>query len=235
MEKIEAQHILYFLAVGILFSSCFSQHAFQTARTTKADDYQVGIGGNTGSTFYYEFKDVTVSTTSETVFGDLPIGDILVYARTGLSLKEDLGISFGFSGNLGLDYKFMLVGNHESKFVLSPGLLLNSNIFSFREFPLTIGLPVHLSYYTNDIAFFLTPRYSYQYKNYKASPGTERSVNVHRLGLSGGVELPAGSIKIIISANTNHALNTDFIEEEYEKHFYSLNLGLSYLIEGNKF
>lgn len=214
--------IFSYLIISLLLTGCYSQYQYQTARTIKPKEFEFGAGINLGNSSNFDYK--YIFDTSDQSFGPFSLFEPQFFFRAGISSKVDIGIAVSpISKALSIDSKVMLIGDHTSKFVLSPGIGLRAGMYKERQKkPIDLELYIHTSYYFNDnIAVFLTPTYIIENDRFKYLNGN----SLHRLGFSSGLEYRINTGKVIIGINRNWAINPSFKGEEFKVNFLSINLG----------
>ena len=146
------------LAITLL-GSCFSINNFQSAKTLKKNQWEAGLGASGGTSFTLNADPADTLQGPDKI--GLPLADVIVFGRYGLNDHVDIGLRLSALGDLGVDAKFMAIGNQESKFTLSPGVGLSTNIRFLGATNLyQIEVPLHSSYnFSDKFAVFLTPRY----------------------------------------------------------------------------
>lgn len=206
-------YLLPIMAI-ILLSGCFSINNFQSAKTLKKSQAELGVGVSAGTSF-------TIDASQEDAMGgvdnlDIILADFILFGRYGISDNVDVGLRFSSVGDLGADFKFMAVGDQESKYTLSPGLGFSTNSWLASTTGIfQVEVPLHNSYNISDnFTFVLTPRYVGQ---------TSTSILfanggwIHYVGGTAGFEV-GKNIKFNVGVNYLKALEYDF--------FSNFNVGM---------
>ncbi len=214
------------LVSSLILSGCFNQHQFQTAKTLHKGEVSIGAGvlaGTSSSLLAVDDFDLNV-----------PIGDAKAYARVGLGKRQDIGLSYALlTQNVDLDYKHMVVGDHDSKFVLSPGVNVGTSILGLNLFSLRFGLHMHSSYELNDqFRLFLTPTIQFDHAGIDFISFSNSTIS--RLGGTAGIEFDKKDWKFIIGLHFTGALDgpQDIVLSELRN--FTIGYGASYTIRPKK-
>lgn len=197
--KNKLQNFTLGLLAVILLSSCFSINNFQTAKTLNKNQVELGAGLAAGSSFELDLDpEDTIGGVDDI---GLPLADVVLFGRYGITDRFDVGLRFSALGDLGLDAKYMLIGDKESFFTLSPGFGLSTNswLVGFSGI-FQLEVPIHTSYQLSDnFALFITPRYVAQSATSAAFDNDSGDL-LNYVGGSAGLEF-GKDIKFIVGAN----------------------------------
>ena len=109
--------------------SCGAYSTMQTARTVEEKHGEISLNLFSPRGFIDAITQV-VDKDHDNYF-TLPY--IQVSGKYGITDQIDAGINLNTYGQMGLEGKYMLVGDHNSLFSLSPGLSFNTFFFYFYE------------------------------------------------------------------------------------------------------
>lgn len=157
--------LLFLGLFGLMFalSNCASLTGYQDGRTVGAGNGEFSVSLNFAqSPDFNEWED-----QADTIV-DIPnvfLGNIELGGRIGLAEKFDLTLRLNTMLNIGLGGKYQIVGDRESPVALALGA-------EIATFGLVTGLwnaqiPVYFSLHPKEnFAWYLTPRYIYQFSSY---------------------------------------------------------------------
>lgn len=218
--------IIGFLAV-VLLSSCFSINNFQTAKTLNKNQVELGAGLAGGSSIDFD------SDRADTIGGydipAVPYADVVFFGRYGITDRFDAGLRFSTLGDLGIDAKYMLIGDNESGFTLSPGIGFSTNYWLVSLTGIfQVEVPIHTSYQLSDnFSLFFTPRYVGQTSTYF---DTTNETFFNYLGGSAGLEF-GKDIRFIIGANYLRMLDSPINDINISN--FNLGAGVRYRFGGD--
>jgi hypothetical protein len=135
-------------------SSCVSLAGFEEGRSVGEE--ATSITGSISTTQSPDFSEEDIDFTGIPFF---VLGELSV--KHGFTDKFDVGMRINSFFNVGVNAKYQVVGDKQSKFAMSLGTEFNSFAFT-RIF--NAHLPVFMSYYPKDnITINLAPRFVYQF------------------------------------------------------------------------
>ncbi|HRG44513.1 MAG TPA: hypothetical protein PKY97_08610 [Saprospiraceae bacterium] len=145
-----------FLLITSTLMSCGAYSTMQTARTVEEKHGEISLNLFSPRGFIDAITQV-VDKDHDNYF-TLPY--IQVSGKYGITDQIDAGINLNTYGQMGLEGKYMLVGDHNSLFSLSPGLSFNTFFFYFYDFQIPLHASVHP---LPNLGIYLTPRYIGQF------------------------------------------------------------------------
>lgn len=199
--------LLYSLILLVAFSisSCVSNRAFQTARTTPQGE----AGGGAGLAIT---QSNTFESTDTTDLGGFT-GEI--FARYGLTEKLDLGFNLSLIGTAGADFKYQFIGDQESAFAGSAGGGIGYFSIESGDVKTTtidVIVPAYFSFHAGDaLALYTSPRFVQRFSN---GNGTF-------LGLIGGTRIGTEQFAIFLEYGVLKSFN-----DNYSNH-KQFNLGMA--------
>ena len=162
---------LFIWLMGSVLCGCANYATLQDASTMPEGKAQVGLAG-TMTTYGIDYESTVTTSTADgetvttTASGSeqFTIPALVVFVRAGVTDRLELhgsawlplGASFGF--------KYMLVGDREEGFILSPGVdvgaPLSVSVLDEDLLFMDVIVPVHLGYrLTPGFATYVTPKY----------------------------------------------------------------------------
>jgi hypothetical protein len=140
---------IFFLAISLTLSGCFSLTNFQTARTVGKNKTELGlsINGMAGAAADADDDDLGI------------IPSIELGGKFGITEIMDVGIRLSNFGTFIGEFKYQFYGDKESMYAAATGISIGSNLrFLFTGF--SFDIPLHFSVHTSEFfAFYFTPRY----------------------------------------------------------------------------
>jgi len=153
-------------ALLLTLSNCASLTGFQDGRTVGGNngEFSVSLNGSQSP----DFNDWEDEVDSTDIIPRIFFGTIEFGGRYGISEKVDLTLRLNTNLNLGLGAKFQLVGDRESPVALALGAEIAS--FGLVTGLWNVQVPVYFSVHPQEsFAWYLSPRYIYQFESYSGS------------------------------------------------------------------
>jgi hypothetical protein len=153
--------LLFVVAVALLLQGCVSLTGFQDGRTLGEGNFEViGSLNMSSSPNFREIRDDGVNIDEEVPTIPFPSSEIFV--AYGITDRMNIGVRMNSNTNMGLNFKYQVMGDLESPVALSLGAEVGS--FSLLSPLVNAQVPVYFSMHpTETFTFFLSPRYIYQF------------------------------------------------------------------------
>ena len=162
MTKIQL-HLLGFISILILWTSCASVTGFQDGRTLGKEKIELSSSLNFS-------RSPKLANTDDGDWDDLENifwPNVEVGGRYGVLEDLDINFRFNTSANISAGVKYQLYGGKDSPIAFSLGGEVGSIGFLALWNP---QLPAYFSYHPSEkIALYLSPRYIYQFSSYVGS------------------------------------------------------------------
>ncbi|MCO6461189.1 MAG: hypothetical protein J5I59_07285 [Saprospiraceae bacterium] len=179
MTVFPTSRLLFFILVSsllILCAGCGSYSCMQTARTVDAGQGEVGIG------IFYPYGVINaIAQVADKEKKNFTIPYIQVSGKYGLSNQMDIGLNLSTFGQLGIEGKYMLLGDKESLFCLATGAGINTFFFYYYDFHLPVYASIHP---LPNLGIYVSPKYIGQFVSLF---GLSSRSYFDYMGLSGGV------------------------------------------------
>lgn len=154
-----------FLCLGMLFQSCISNKAFQTARVTPEGEKGWGMGLALPKGDFYD------TNAEGEIVDTVSLGGFAAefFFRTGITEKIDVGVNLTLLGTSGADIKYQFLGDESSTIAGSIGAGFGYLSFSAdgdsaeSNTIIDINIPAYFSYHPNNsIGVYLSPKYIFR-------------------------------------------------------------------------
>lgn len=157
---------LSFFFIIVLFSSCASLTGFQDGRAVGEGNGEAMISLNASqSPSFIDLEETIDGTTGETF--DIPrflFPNIELGGRYGIADDLDVTLKLNTNLNISAGIKYQILGDRFSKYALGTGLEVGS--FGLITGLFNTQIPLYASIHpTESFAFYLSPRFIYQFSS----------------------------------------------------------------------
>lgn len=203
--------IIIVLSVVLLCSSCAQFGSFQTGRTMEDELVEIGAAA----------EGITIDPTENSgSLGFAVVPNLVLWGRAALSDNLEMGLALSSGLNAKIDARYQLLGTKTSEMAGAVGLGYEYQ-WSGEDNSTMVHrahLPLYYSYHLNrHHAFYVTPRYTYQY--------VSDSADTHFIGSALGYQHVFSSG---ITWSTEFSYYAPLTEGQIDSNIFMLGSGIKY-------